>query len=101
MPQGIGQVKRSASGRATSGGRKRYTHKDPAQDADIASLLDRRIDRELFGRHLERLPATVRLGGIAQLVERVLCKHEVTGSNPVASTNWHQCLRRRGTESGV
>jgi len=26
-------------------------------------------------------------GGIAQLVEHVLCKHEVTGSNPVASTN--------------
>ena len=25
-------------------------------------------------------------GGIAQLVEHVLCKHEVTGSNPVAST---------------
>jgi hypothetical protein len=24
-------------------------------------------------------------GGIAQLVEHVLCKHEVTGSNPVAS----------------
>ena len=26
-------------------------------------------------------------GGIAQLVERQLCKLEVTGSNPVASTN--------------
>ena len=28
-----------------------------------------------------------RHGGIAQLVERQLCKLEVTGSNPVASTN--------------
>ena len=26
-------------------------------------------------------------GGIAQLVERQLCKLEVTGSSPVASTN--------------
>ena len=26
-------------------------------------------------------------GGIAQLVERQLCKLDVTGSNPVASTN--------------
>ena len=28
-----------------------------------------------------------RSGGIAQLVEHVLCKHEVTGSSPVASTS--------------
>jgi hypothetical protein len=28
-----------------------------------------------------------RFGGIAQLVEHVLCKHEVTGSIPVASTS--------------
>ena len=28
-----------------------------------------------------------RHGGIAQLVEHMLCKHEVTGSIPVASTN--------------
>ena len=30
------------------------------------------------------------VGGIAQLVEHVLCKHEVTGSNPVASTSLRQ-----------
>ena len=29
-----------------------------------------------------------RFGGIAQLVEHVLCKHEVTGSIPVASTSF-------------
>lgn len=35
------------------------------------------------------MPATGRTisGGIAQLVERQLCKLEVTGSSPVASTN--------------
>ena len=27
-------------------------------------------------------------GGLAQLEERVLCKHEVTGSSPVFSTIW-------------
>ena len=26
-------------------------------------------------------------GAIAQLGERVLCKHEVVGSNPIGSTN--------------
>ncbi len=26
-------------------------------------------------------------GGLAQLVERVLCKHEVSGSNPLSSTS--------------
>ena len=37
---------------------------------------------------MERCPAPgVPHGGIAQLVERQLCKLEVTGSNPVASTN--------------
>ena len=35
-----------------------------------------------FARGGPRKPA----GGIAQLVERQLCKLEVTGSNPVAST---------------
>ena len=34
-----------------------------------------------------RVPGTKNHGGIAQLVERQLCKLEVTGSNPVASTN--------------
>ena len=33
------------------------------------------------------VPGTKNHGGIAQLVERQLCKLEVTGSNPVASTN--------------
>ena len=27
-------------------------------------------------------------GGIAQLVERLLCKQDVIGSNPVTSTNF-------------
>ena len=31
-------------------------------------------------------PVAACFGGIAQLVEHVLCKHEVTGSIPVAST---------------
>ena len=30
---------------------------------------------------------TRRNGGLAQLVERVLCKHEVSGSNPLSSTS--------------
>ena len=28
------------------------------------------------------------LGGLAQLEERVLCKHEVIGSSPIFSTIW-------------
>ena len=31
-------------------------------------------------------PASIQLGAIAQLVERVLCKHEVVGSIPSGST---------------
>ena len=27
-------------------------------------------------------------GGLAQLEERVLCKHEVIGSSPIFSTTW-------------
>ena len=39
-------------------------------------------------RELGRVgPGTKNHGGIAQLVERQLCKLEVTGSSPVASTN--------------
>ena len=39
-------------------------------------------------RELGRVgPGTKDHGGIAQLVERQLCKLEVTGSSPVASTN--------------
>ncbi len=33
-----------------------------------------------------RLPFTPQTGGIAQLVERQLCKLDVRGSNPLAST---------------
>jgi hypothetical protein len=32
--------------------------------------------------------ASSRLGAIAQLGERVLCKHEVVGSIPSGSTRW-------------
>ena len=42
---------------------------------------------ELFRTNLFRASTgDAKLGGIAQLVEHVLCKHEVTGSIPVAST---------------
>ena len=34
------------------------------------------------------LRVRTRHGGLAQLEERVLCKHEVTGSSPVFSTIW-------------
>src|SRR5256885_12979191 len=42
-------------------------------------------------------------GGIAQLVERQLCKLEVRGSNPLASKAlraWRQSLTGRGTTFG-
>ena len=38
-----------------------------------------------------RTPETI--GGIAQLVEHLLCKQKVTGSNPVASTSRHRVSR--------
>ena len=31
-------------------------------------------------------------GGIAQLVERQLCKLDVAGSNPAASTKWSRAI---------
>ena len=42
----------------------------------------------------DRLPK--RLGAIAQLVERVLCKHEVVGSIPSGSTISESIPRDRG-----
>ena len=30
-------------------------------------------------------------GDVAQLVEQLLCKQKVAGSNPVVSTNWKGC----------
>ena len=41
-------------------------------------------------------PASCRLerGAIAQLVERVLCKHEVVGSIPSGSTTSQKALKR-------
>ena len=32
-------------------------------------------------------------GGIAQLVERLLCKQDVSGSNPLTSTNANQVFK--------
>ena len=34
-------------------------------------------------------------GGIAQLVERLLCKQDVIGSNPVTSTNFLRATARK------
>ncbi len=36
---------------------------------------------------MRALGRTRQIGGIAQLGERLLCKQEVSGSNPLASTN--------------
>ena len=47
-----------------------------------------------FGRPLER-------GVIAQLVERVLCKHEVVGSIPSDSTIKLSALSDRGIQVSV
>ena len=38
-------------------------------------------------RHIVAAVVVLTCGGIAQLVEHLLCKQDVTGSNPVASTN--------------
>ena len=44
-------------------------------------------------RALERASReTSRTGGIAQLAERQLCKLDVAGSNPAASTNFYASL---------
>ena len=37
-------------------------------------------------RLYRRLKPSERLAGLAQLVEQLFCKHQVTGSNPVAGT---------------
>ena len=39
-------------------------------------------------------PASVYFGAIAQLVERVLCKHEVVGSRPSGSTTLRVALTK-------
>ena len=33
--------------------------------------------------------AHISIGGIAQLVERLLCKQDVSGSSPLTSTEYH------------
>ena len=44
----------------------------------------------LKGRRLGLSPRV--FGGIAQLVERQLCKLDVAGSNPAASTKWSRAI---------
>ena len=56
-----------------------------------------------FKRSTGEYPAELKLfyinnppeGGIAQLVERLLCKQDVIGSNPVTSTNFPRATARR------
>ena len=55
--------------------------------------LDHLLSKELlvvsrvFGSFLSRYLILRSLGGIAQLVERLLCKQEVSGSTPLISTS--------------
>ena len=39
-----------------------------------------------MARGQRKLPEAIPNGGLAQLGERVLCKHEVIGSSPIFST---------------
>ena len=40
-------------------------------------------------------------GGLAQLVERLLCKQNVNGSNPLTSTTFHDPPRAPGNTCGA
>jgi hypothetical protein len=44
------------------------------------------------GSKVQILPDPPVIGGVAQLGERVLCKHEVIGSIPFTSTSFHDEL---------
>ena len=59
-----------------------------------ASLKHLRVDEESIGHSIPfsfsvETPGLSK-GGIAQLVERLLCKQNVIGSNPVTSTIFHE-----------
>ena len=75
----------------------------PRQDMDPHGRVRRipsasEVAGELSAQHRERRRWR-RFGGIAQLVEHVLCKHEVTGSIPVASTKFRRPAIRRACSS--
>jgi hypothetical protein len=40
-------------------------------------------------------------GGLAQLVERLLCKQDVSGSSPLTSIQQHQNSEHAGSNPGV
>ena len=41
------------------------------------------------------------LGGLAQLVERLLCKQDVSGSSPLTSTNVRSQIKCRNSQISV
>ena len=45
-------------------------------------------DQVILLSHKTRFAKQIGLGGVAQLVERLLCKQDVIGSNPFASTKF-------------
>ena len=45
-------------------------------------------DQVILLSHKTRFAKRIGLGGVAQLVERLLCKQDVIGSNPFASTKF-------------
>jgi hypothetical protein len=71
--------------------------------------VDPRPSFAIPGLHLQsaigNLKSTIEFGGIAQLVERQLCKLEVRGSNPLASSlcscrSGERRLSRRDSSEG-
>src|SRR5579872_6811173 len=50
--------------------------------------------------HAPNAHETGERGGLAQLVERVLCKHEVSGSNPLSSTKGSRLSHSLGARTG-
>src|SRR5579872_1554957 len=50
--------------------------------------------------HAPNAHETGECGGLAQLVERVLCKHEVSGSNPLSSTKGSRLSHSLGARTG-
>ena len=93
MPEGNRRV---VHARIQSQGRHRRASADEGRQAERAKLAEaiRPTYYILTGKSLHCIVFRVcvqgikRHGGLAQLEERVLCKHEVTGSSPVFSTIW-------------
>ena len=82
-------------------GSSRKTSRQPTTELLPGASCQRALLAELRNSAVAPLRTRVRSGGVAQLVERLLCKQDVIGSNPFASTKFSRSCASQPTGARV